>query len=652
MVTARSAHSLRFSLRAAPLFTAASPLATPLTPADLSDPTGGAAVLPSAAPCAGSGTQTLAAAPSAATDSAAGASPPAPSEAPLSATAMPPIRLSLCGGEASPWPPALASESQRERFEAHIVSHEQLVSEPLLLYHPDLRVCVGGCHLSYASAAPLLVAHLAFGESLAADSLYSSSLLRSAALSPAPVGDAPERHAAPQYVTRHRRTGSKGARAGVWGKGKELDGAEPVESRRRSWFSWGRSGGGGSVPPPSRAGGELADDLEAGRGPGGESGAASAAAPAARAGDSNRSLSLDSGASSIAINIEDIDETDLPTLTSAAARSAGSTAASAGGRSTPSGRLTPNLTNTDNESQEGFFSSDLDGSASGRRRRPLRKTTSPSSEQLRALQLKEGSNTICFRVNSEWQGTQLLTANIYLFSPLAKLVISDVDGTITKSDVLGQMLPRVGVDWSHLGVTALHQCIAVNGYQMVYLTARGIGMATTTKEYLASIKQGEDMLPPAPVLLSPTRLIESLTREVIRRNPEEFKIECLQQVRSLWPEERNPFYAGFGNNSHDETAYLAAGVPPARIFVINPQGEIRRGGGTYCWASYPRLLELAQEVFPPLEELAAVADADGGATALSDVAEPVEDEFKSFNFWRIPPPLLEADEAPAEKEPP
>ena len=47
-----------------------------------------------------------------------------------------------------------------------------------------------------------------------------------------------------------------------------------------------------------------------------------------------------------------------------------------------------------------------------------------------------------------------------------------------------------------------------------------------------------------------------------------------------------------------------------------------------------------------------MADADGGAMALSDVAEPVEDEFKSFNFWRIPPPLMEADEAPAEKEPP
>jgi len=64
------------------------------------------------------------------------------------------------------------------------------------------------------------------------------------------------------------------------------------------------------------------------------------------------------------------------------------------------------------------------------------------------------------------QGVHMLLCNIYLLSPTAKLVISDVDGTVTKSDVLGQMLPRVGVDWSHAGVTALHQSIASNGYQV------------------------------------------------------------------------------------------------------------------------------------------------------------------------------------------
>lgn len=36
-------------------------------------------------------------------------------------------------------------------------------------------------------------------------------------------------------------------------------------------------------------------------------------------------------------------------------------------------------------------------------------------------------------------------------------------------------------------------------------------------------------------------------REVIERKPEEFKISCLTDVGSLFPENSSPFYAGFGN---------------------------------------------------------------------------------------------------------
>jgi len=35
-------------------------------------------------------------------------------------------------------------------------------------------------------------------------------------------------------------------------------------------------------------------------------------------------------------------------------------------------------------------------------------------------------------------------------------------------------------------------------------------------------------------------------REVIAKRPEEFKIECLKNIASLFPN-KNPFYAGFGN---------------------------------------------------------------------------------------------------------
>jgi phosphatidate phosphatase LPIN len=137
---------------------------------------------------------------------------------------------------------------------------------------------------------------------------------------------------------------------------------------------------------------------------------------------------------------------------------------------------------------------------------------------------------------------------------------------------------------------------------MLYLTARGIAMAGATRDYLASISQGDEhsSLPEGPCMLSPSRLVESFSREVIRKQPEEFKIACLSDLRSLWPANHNPFYAGFGNRDSDVTSYLEVGVPSARILIINPQGEIRNSGKTYCWASYPKLLQLSTMMFPPI----------------------------------------------------
>ena len=64
-----------------------------------------------------------------------------------------------------------------------------------------------------------------------------------------------------------------------------------------------------------------------------------------------------------------------------------------------------------------------------------------------ALSLKPGANTITFSCMSRLQGTQEITSSIFLWYEDAKIVISDIDGTITRSDVLGQVLPMWGKDW-------------------------------------------------------------------------------------------------------------------------------------------------------------------------------------------------------------
>ena len=74
------------------------------------------------------------------------------------------------------------------------------------------------------------------------------------------------------------------------------------------------------------------------------------------------------------------------------------------------------------------------------------------------------------------------------------------------------------------------------------------------------------------MIISPHGIIPSLYREMILKRPQEFKMAALQGIRSLFPADWNPFYCGFGNRSSDDVSYLHMGVPPQRIFTINPSG--------------------------------------------------------------------------------
>ena len=149
------------------------------------------------------------------------------------------------------------------------------------------------------------------------------------------------------------------------------------------------------------------------------------------------------------------------------------------------------------------------------------KTLIPTDEQLESLNLKPGANAITFQVNSRLQGCQKISGKIFLWDYRTRVVISDVDGTITRSDVMGHVMPRFGNDWSHPGIADLFTKISKNGYQFIYLTARAIGQSEPTRAYIYSLRQenGERMLPEAPIVMSPDRLMRSFNREVILRKP-------------------------------------------------------------------------------------------------------------------------------------
>ncbi|RWS27072.1 Lipin-3-like protein [Leptotrombidium deliense] len=292
----------------------------------------------------------------------------------------------------------------------------------------------------------------------------------------------------------------------------------------------------------------------------------------------------------------------------------------------------PNIVEAEEQINLGFQSDDeshlinvlekSSGAKSSKRKiTKYRKTLTLISEQIASLNLQEGANETVFSVTTAFQGTTKCKCTLYLWRFDDKIVVSDIDGTITKSDVLGHILPILGKDWAQSGVANLFTKIRSNGYRLLYLSARAIGQAKTTREYLRSVRQGTVCLPDGPLLLSPTSLISAFHREVIEKKPEEFKITCLKEIQSLFPS--NPFYSGFGNKVNDTWAYRAVGIPSSRIFTINHRGELTLELIQYFQSTYTKLSDVVDQMFPPVPQDL-------------EKTEDFRSEYSQFNYWREP----------------
>ncbi|CAI9602041.1 unnamed protein product [Staurois parvus] len=256
-----------------------------------------------------------------------------------------------------------------------------------------------------------------------------------------------------------------------------------------------------------------------------------------------------------------------------------------------------------------------------------RKTLRLSSEQIEKLKLRDGPNDIVFSITTQYQGTCRCEGTIYLWNWNDKIIISDIDGTITKSDALGQILPQLGKDWTHQGIAKLyHHSIHENGYKFLYCSARAIGMADMTRGYLHWVNDKGTILPRGPLMLSPSSLFSAFHREVIEKKPEKFKIACLNDIKNLFGSKQQPFYAAFGNRPNDVFAYMKVGVQDFRIFTVNPKGELIQERTKGNKTSYSRLSELVEHVFPLLDK-----EQNSAFTC---------PEYSSFCYWRDPLPEL------------
>ena len=231
-----------------------------------------------------------------------------------------------------------------------------------------------------------------------------------------------------------------------------------------------------------------------------------------------------------------------------------------------------------------------------------RRNTRLTSEELKMLDLKPGLNTVTYSYKSRVFGTQTLECNLFLWDSEDKVVVSDIDGTITKSDVLGHIYTMVGKDYAHPGIASLYRKVVRNGYKILFVTSRAISQSNSTRAYLRTLTQNGETLPIGPVMCAPDPISTALYREVVARKPEVFKIRCLTRVRRLFDVDINKtrMFAGFGNRSSDALAYKTCGIELDKIYTIDPKSRLRseKTGETF---EIQHLMDKVDQAFPRIE---------------------------------------------------
>ncbi|GAB0489385.1 hypothetical protein MMPV_000604 [Pyropia vietnamensis] len=470
------------------------------------------------------------------------------------------LALSLCGSYITP---GLSHEEVMAIFEQHRVAYSEFAASPSRIFaNADLRCMVDRRLVPWAIAAPYIVSMLAYGVPLDLDRLTSPCGTGTTA----DVSE--ERRAVLEAEAKDAAAAAKAEAAAA-----APTSADTEPRRRFSWFGLrssysqsdvGRGAQGGSGPaarseqttaPGLWSSVTSADETDRSSGERLVVQSASHSTPSPLVDDEDSSEDLDGGdggvpdqghrrttkrevTGAVAAAVKGAVTHPLHPLGAADAAATAVEVAVEGGELLPRGRL----------------------------------SMRPTAAELSALPLRAGDNDVRFVVRSTLQGIQEVSAKIFLWHADDRVVISDVDGTITRSDLLGHLLPRVGRDWSHSGVAGLYTRIARNGYKIVYLTARPIGQAASTRAFLASLTQARGrQLPLGPLVMSPDRLVESLTREVIRRTPHEFKIAALRDIQRLFvPDEEDDAVA----IEDDEKAGGAKEVRPVHEDRVVPSSKL------------------------------------------------------------------------------
>ncbi|KAK7242786.1 phosphatidate phosphatase [Aureococcus anophagefferens] len=268
----------------------------------------------------------------------------------------------------------------------------------------------------------------------------------------------------------------------------------------------------------------------------------------------------------------------------------------------------------------------------------------PGAAALERWGLRPGSNALTFEF-----GRQVAEARAFLWDAGDRVVVCDVDGTITASDVRGFLDSTMSAapSFAHGGVCAFLGGVVAPRARVLYLTSRPVALAASTRAFLASLRQGRDGLPDGPLVTSGEGLLGAVYAEVVAKTPDVFKTRALLDLAAAFggdpgaspvvlgfgPRgtqtasrvEDSSSTTGFGNRDTDARAYARAGVADDRNFSIDARSRLTSRCGTLGFAGYDdaglaRAVAPRSVAGPPAAAPARLARARGARPPRPDLA--------------------------------
>ncbi|KAG6609299.1 lipin-like protein [Phytophthora cinnamomi] len=218
----------------------------------------------------------------------------------------------------------------------------------------------------------------------------------------------------------------------------------------------------------------------------------------------------------------------------------------------------------------------------------------PPGDLLFADLSEEQPNHVRFEHYQKYTNTvRYVDAKLHLWGPNESVIVVDLDGTLTISDVEGHIRTlRLGqYDFLHAGAcdffTKLHEL----GMRIVYLTARPLDWASASRTHLENAVQQSIPLPPGVLITNSTGLTGALFTEVVNKTPHIFKIQVLNELQLTLIHagrviEHPVFVAGFGNRPTDVVAYEEVGMDPSLIFMLDPYSNLKAVSDPRLYESY------------------------------------------------------------------